>query len=388
MKGPTLTLLLLAVFWFSPLPIHMDIRAALLGLNTAYSTLLGGVWPALATTLLSIAYFLLVFFDPSLPHGYSLDHMVRIITLTLALPIGIKILLHGKVKAELAATLKAERDAALAHARQLESEVARRVAELRQATLQQHELERFRELDRMKGLFVNAVSHELRTPLTTIVGYVEFLEDGIGGMLSPIQSDYIQQIRHSSRQLQRLVDDLLDFARLEAGTFKLSLRSADLGDKTRQVANSLLPQVMDAKLQLEVSVPEGPVPVTIDAQRIEQVMLNLLSNAVKFTPQDGRLRIRLTTEGDMARWSVEDTGIGIEPGQIEKLFRPYSRIETELGVKGTGLGLSISKAIVEAHGGEIGVESVPRQGSTFWFQLPLPSVETPDSLAELSPQAL
>lgn len=386
LRGPACTLLLVAGFMAAPDVVRErfgDVVTVVLGLNTAYSALSGGFWPALATTTLSLGYFVHLSLAASTSTGLTLEQVVRLVTLAIAFPVGFLMVLESKTKAELAARLRAERDTARAYAHQLESEVERRLAELRQASAQQDELERFRELDRLKGQFVNAVSHELRTPLTSIVGYIEFMEDGIGGTLSAVQSDYVQQIRRSSRQLERLVDDLLDFARMEAGTFKLNLDLADLSAKIRHVADSLRPQVLDAKLHLEVEAPEGPLNALIDSQRIDQVLLNLLSNAIKFTPRDGVIRVRLSTEGAMARWEVEDTGIGICPSHHDKLFRPYSRIETGLGVKGTGLGLSISKAIIEAHGGEIGVESLPGKGSTFWFRLPLqPAGET----ARLSPR--
>lgn len=359
---------------------------AILGLATAYAVLSGGFWSALTTTLLTLAYFTWEF---AIPAGtLSPEHLIQLGSMAVAFPLGFTMMLRGKARAKQAARLQAERDTALAHARQLESEVERRLAELRQASAQQDELERFRELDRLKGMFVNAVSHELRTPLTTIVGYVEFMEDGIGGALSTIQRDYLQQIRRSSKQLERLVDDLLDFARMEAGNFKLNRRPADLSDKTRQVADSLRPQVREARLMLEVSVPEEPLVTDIDSQRIDQVLLNLLSNAIKFTPESGTISLRLSVEGGMACWEVTDTGIGICPTQHEKLFRAYSRIETGLGVKGTGLGLSISKAIIEAHDGEIGMRSALGQGSTFWFRLPLKAPSVRSKTGELEPQTL
>ena len=228
---------------------------------------------------------------------------------------------------------------------------------------------RLQELDRMKGNFVSSVSHELRTPLTSIMGYSEFLEDEIGGTLSPDQRKYVQQIQAGTHRLQRLVDDLLDFARMDAGTFALRAEEADLCAKATEIAASLRPMVVDAKLTLEVAC-QAPMPVVMDAQRIGQVLINLVSNAVKFTPAGGRIDIVVTREVGHVRVEVRDTGVGIAEADRPKLFQRFSQLDAGR-VVGTGLGLSICKALVEAHGGTIAVESELGKGTTFWFTLPL-----------------
>jgi signal transduction histidine kinase len=239
--------------------------------------------------------------------------------------------------------------------------------------------ERLKELDHLKSNFVNAVTHELRTPLTSIMGYAEFLEDGIGGALAESQLEFVHQIQRGSRRLEFLLNDLLDFARIEAGTFHLRLADADLGRKMRDIADSLRPQAEDGGIELSVRLPETPLLVRMDAQRIGQVLINLIGNALKFTPPGGRIVVSARHEGDPAkgeprvlRCEVADTGIGIAAADIPKLFQRFSQLES--GVKqgkGAGLGLSISKALIEAHGGQIGVESALNRGSTFWFTLPL-----------------
>ncbi len=229
-----------------------------------------------------------------------------------------------------------------------------------------------KEVNRLKSAFISAISHELRTPLTSIMGYSEFLEDEIGGALAPSQAEYVRQIQSGTRRLRFLVDDLLDAARMDAGTFSLQLVEGDFGEKVRAVIESLKPQADEANLALEVQLPELPLRLTFDAQRIEQVLINLVSNAIKFTEGGGRVLVRASFKEGGLRCEVADTGIGIPPDDVPKLFQRFSQLEAGVRhVGGTGLGLSISKALVEAHGGRIGVESEPQRGTTFWFTLPL-----------------
>lgn len=233
------------------------------------------------------------------------------------------------------------------------------------------EIQAAKEIDRMRSSFVNAVSHDLRTPLTSILGYAEFLEDEIGGPLSEPQQDYVRQITKGAMRLEHLVDDLLDFARLEAGTFVLQPEAADLGAKVQECLESLRPQALEAGLRLQADLSEAPLSVRMDSRRIERVIINLLQNAIKFTPAGGRVAIRAWQEGDRVRCEVTDTGIGIPPEDAPRLFQAFSQLAPGTKKGGTGLGLSISKAIVEAHGGAIGVQSEPGKGSTFWFTLPV-----------------
>jgi PAS domain S-box-containing protein len=234
------------------------------------------------------------------------------------------------------------------------------------------EVKAAKELERLKNDLVNSVTHELRTPLTSIKGYVEFLEDGLGGPLSPEQEAFVHQIEKGADRLAWLVDDLLDFARIDAGTFQVRLEDGELGAKVREIVESLRPQAEDAHLRLEVVLPEAPLTARMDVHRIGQVLINLLNNAIKFTPPGGTIRVTAFQADGQLRCEVADTGIGIPSTELPKLFQRFSQLEGGLkqGV-GTGLGLNITKSIVEAHGGRIGVESEPGKGSTFWFTLPI-----------------
>ncbi|MDB5101849.1 MAG: sensor protein [Cyanobacteria bacterium RYN_339] len=228
-------------------------------------------------------------------------------------------------------------------------------------------------LDRLKADFLNAASHELRTPLTSIMGFSEFLEDDLAGALSEGQRGFVNQIQQSARRLRKLVDDLLDFARLEAGTFKLAPRELDLKDIVRDALESLEPQRQDRKLDLHQVIPELPVKLVGDADRLEQVLLNLVGNAIKFTPPGGCITVSVIPAVDRVRVEVTDTGVGIAPEAMGHLFDRFYQADPSMTREygGAGLGLAISKALVEAHGGNIDVSSIPGHGSTFWFDLPV-----------------
>lgn len=235
------------------------------------------------------------------------------------------------------------------------------------------ELEKVREIDRLKSNFVSSISHDLRTPLTSIKGYAEFLGDGIGGDLSVQQHEFVAQIERGTRRLENLVDDLLDFARFDAGTFTLRREAVDLGGLLQEVAASMQPQFEESRLHLTLSLPDGPLVGLLDQQRIERVLANLLSNAIKFTPPEGEICLRAERVGSELRCEVVDSGPGIDPADVPRLFQRFSQLATGQHKGGTGLGLSISKAIIEAHGGHIGVTSERGAGATFWFTLPAPS---------------
>lgn len=240
---------------------------------------------------------------------------------------------------------------------------------------------RLKEANELKAQFVGSVSHELRTPLTSILGYVEFLEDELAGPLSAAQREYVDYIRAGATRLHGLVDDLLDAARLEAGTFRMARRPMDLALKVREVVGSLKPAAHARGTRLRMRVPRGPVEVVADPVRVGQVLVNLLDNAIKYGGPDGRVGVTLRPGPDRIRVEVADAGPGIAPEDRPKVFERFVQLEPGHGAlrQGAGLGLSIAKGIVEAHGGEIGVASEPGHGSRFWFTLPRvePPVEPP-----------
>ncbi len=236
-------------------------------------------------------------------------------------------------------------------------------------------IDELRNLDRVKGAFLNAVSHDLRIPLTGIMGYAEFLEDGVGGTLSAEQMDFAQQITQQAERMTGLLNELLDFARMEAGKFKIDPRPMAYSDVLNSAVNTFRPAM--AKKNLDVAVelaPDLPL-VQADPDRVIQILSNLLSNALKFTPEGGRIRVRAYLEGLMVVTEVSDSGVGIPRKDLPHMFERFYQSEAGKKAGGTGLGLSITKSLVEAHGGTIEVSSTPGQGSTFRFTLPVADSE-------------
>lgn len=251
--------------------------------------------------------------------------------------------------------------------RRLVEELRRRSGELQRANLRLH------ELDRLKTAFMSTVSHELRTPLTSIQGFAEFLEDEVGGELSDMQRQFVANIMDGARRLRGLVDDLLDFTQLNAGTLTLVQQEIDLGPLVEEAVSEIRALADGKGLSLGLQVKRVPLVVWADAGRIRQVLLNLLNNAVKFTPEGGHIRVLACQRHGEATVVIKDSGIGIAPEHQVHLFEQFFQVDTSYTrtAGGAGLGLSLSRALVHAHGGHIGVKSQPGCGSSFWFTLPL-----------------
>lgn len=249
------------------------------------------------------------------------------------------------------------------------------VTQKKKAEAHRLEVVALKRSDELKDQFISILSHELRTPLNGILGFGSLLEDELVGPLSVEQHAYLQKMLKGAEQLLRLVNDLLDMSRIQAGTFSLDVRAIDLGEAVEAAVDSLQGLAQQNGVRLGVAPgPDRPI-ICADEQRIVQVLLNLVGNALKFTPAGGSVTVRVLREGEEVRCEVADTGPGIPPEDLPRLFQRFSQLDmtTTRRAKGTGLGLSISKAIVEAHGGTIGVSSEPGYGSTFWFALPAAS---------------
>ena len=245
---------------------------------------------------------------------------------------------------------------------------ARREAEQAQQLLA-YQNQQLLEIDRLKDEFVSSISHELRTPLTSIAGYVELLQE---------EEDDAQKLGHlaivarNAERLLALVTDLLFAARLQYGRLELERSPVDLRSLVTQCVESARPRAIAASVALDLEADDVP-ETTGEPAKLAQLLDNLVSNAIKFTPRDGRVTVRLTSDADMICIEVSDTGIGIPDPERERLFDRFFRAQSALErqIQGTGLGLYISKAIVDAHDGRIGVESMPGQGTTFVVELPV-----------------
>ncbi|HSE95408.1 MAG TPA: ATP-binding protein [Methylomirabilota bacterium] len=249
--------------------------------------------------------------------------------------------------------------------RELEAKVRQRTAELEQAN------RRLTELDRLKSDFVSTVSHELRTPLTSIRSLSESLLAG-GDIPRPRQEQFLAIIVQESQRLSRMIGQLLDLSRIEAGKMDWRMEELDLGEVVEQAVQAHR-ALLDAKgITLIVDRPPRPVAVLADRDQIIQVLTNLLSNAAKFTAPTGEVRVRTFPDGELAVVEVEDTGVGIAPDQIHAIFERFRQIGATLTGKpeGAGLGLPISREIVLHHGGTLTVRSTPGQGSCFRMTLP------------------
>jgi PAS domain S-box-containing protein len=248
---------------------------------------------------------------------------------------------------------------------------ARSVAETAQRDLAAQN-ERLRELDRLKDEFIALVSHELRTPLTSIQGYTELLLDGEAGELGDDQRRFLGVVERNAHRLLHLVGDLLFLAQVEAGKLVLDIGALDLGSVASECVETARPQA-EAK-EITLTLATGPVPLVAgDRARIAQLLDNLVSNAIKFTPEGGRVDVRVRALQKRAVVEVRDSGIGIPASEQQYLFQRFYRTSTatQQAIQGTGLGLAISKAIVDAHDGRITLTSEEDVGTTFRVELPL-----------------
>ena len=227
------------------------------------------------------------------------------------------------------------------------------------------------ELVRLRDDFVAVVSHELRTPLTSIIGYLELLMEDDTSNLTGDQLSYLATVQRSTNRLIDLVGDLLLVAEAERGLLALDRDEVDLRSLALDAIDAARPAA-DAK-EIELTLAgDGAVLVHGDERRLAQVLDNLVSNAVKFTPDSGRVAARIAYSDGRALFEIADTGKGIPSDEQEQLFEPFFRSPTATAraIPGTGLGLSITKAIVDAHGGTIEVESAPGAGATFRIRMP------------------
>lgn len=248
--------------------------------------------------------------------------------------------------------------------------------------------EQLAELDRLKAEFVSVASHEIKTPLSVIRGYVSLLADGIYGEVTDPQKKTLEAVSDQVDRLTRLVHRLLDISRFEAGGGRLELRRINVRDFLSDLTDGFRVLAFQNGIDFSVSVADDvPVNIEGDADRLNEVLGNILSNAFKFTSRGGRIGLGAWREGAGVRVEVSDTGVGIPPDKLPKIFEKFYQVDNSAQPRqaGSGLGLAIAREIVEAHGGTIGADSEPGKGTRFTVVLPErpPVQRTPEAHATL-----
>jgi signal transduction histidine kinase len=223
-----------------------------------------------------------------------------------------------------------------------------------------------------KSEFLANMSHELRTPLNAIGGYAELLAAEIRGPVTELQRADLDRIKRNQRHLLSLINDILNFAKLEAGRVRFDLKDVSMNEVLGQLEALVAPQLEQKRLQYDYQCCDASYVAYVDPERLQQVLLNLLSNAIKFTPEGGRIDVTCGASRDTMHVQVRDTGVGIPVDKLEHIFEPFVQLDrgqTSVNV-GTGLGLAISRDLARAMGGELVAESVLDEGSVFTLSVP------------------
>lgn len=224
-------------------------------------------------------------------------------------------------------------------------------------------------MEKMRGQFISTVTHELRTPLVSIQGYLDLILSG-GEIPSQTKED-LEVVKRNTHVLIQLVNDLLDVQRLASGKLPLDLQPLKLRKLIQDCIQQVQPLITEKNHNLKLETPDSEVTIVGDKTRLSQVLMNMLQNAIKFTPDHGRIIVRVTDDENSIQVQVVDSGIGIRKEDLEKVFEPFSAIQKSNYVKGTGLGMSVARGLIRTHGGRIWAESEGEgKGATFTFTLP------------------
>lgn len=225
--------------------------------------------------------------------------------------------------------------------------------------------------NRAKADFLAIMSHELRTPLNAIIGFAQLLDTEIAGPLNQAQKGQLERIDIGARHLLQLIEGILTFSRIEAGREEIHVEVTDLAELVRETCSLLQPLISQKNLGFHCQI-DGSLHAETDPGKVRQILLNLISNAVKFT-EYGEVRLQVRGDGSEAVIQVSDTGIGIAPEHLKRIFEPFSQVEQAASRRkgGTGLGLSVSQELVKLLSGSLDVQSELGQGTTFSVRLPL-----------------
>jgi signal transduction histidine kinase len=282
--------------------------------------------------------------------------------------------------------LRSYRQKVEGYQKELEGEVAERTRELEQLVQESKTLAQKAEAaNHSKSEFLANMSHELRTPLNHIIGFTELIVGKDCGDINAVQEEYLNDVLRASRYLLSLINDILDLSKIEAGKMELDIAEVSIGDLLANSLTMVKEKALKHGIRLSLNSEGAPGSLMADERKLKQVMYNLLSNAVKFTSDGGRIEVggairngngRLGSSADgknLVVW-VKDTGIGIEPHDLERIFMPFEQVESCISrrFQGTGLGLALTRKMVELHGGRIQAQSEGKdKGTIFEFTLPI-----------------
>jgi two-component system, cell cycle sensor histidine kinase PleC len=229
-----------------------------------------------------------------------------------------------------------------------------------------------------KSEFLASMSHELRTPLSAIVGYMDLLEGEMVGAVPPLQRTFLGRVKTAARHLISVIEEILTFSRVEAGKEPVHVEEVVASALVRDVEEMFMPQALRKGIALEMTIPEEPVTLRTDATKLRQILINLIGNALKFT-DEGSVSMEMTMSGNQAHFVIRDTGPGIEPIHLERIFDPFTQLDQSLRRTkgGTGLGLPVSRRLAHLLGGDLQVHSAPGEGATFSLCVPVELVVPP-----------
>ena len=326
----------------------------------AASAYYGGLWPGLVTTVLSVV---------------AADYVMTSTPFALSrvAPRDVGSLITFACVAALMSTLSgvlyAARERAERRGEELRTQAVELAVRTREAESARQAAE---EANRAKTEFLAVMSHELRTPLNAIAGYAELIDMGLRGPVTTEQHEDLARLRRSQRYLLALINDVLNFAKIEAGRIELAMTDVKLLELLRGLEALVAPQLRAKGLTFEYAGCDGGIVARADPEKMRQVLLNLLSNAIKFTPNGGAVSVACSRMGDVIAMRVHDTGRGIPADKLDVIFEPFVQVDQQLTrtQEGAGLGLAISRDLARAMRGDLTVESTVGAGSTFTLTLP------------------